>query len=238
MKKLTRYGLLLLVISLISFMVFFVYAPSVLANEEEGEPETEAAVTSEDYTPAKKAAAIEAANKAIEKIVHPSLIVAYEQSYINEVANAFALVEHAKTNYGAEDSDFPNLAKLYEAEKRVLKMYAIKNAQDAIDLIPPKDQITEEHRPHIEEARRLVDIAMYEFGATPFEICWRYDKLNEAEDALPDEEPEEEAPKPEKPKPKPDGRKPTPPTGGLSGLVALGTLLSVAGLMAIKKQKR
>lgn len=240
MKKLVRYGLLLLVVSLISLLVFLVCTPSVFANEEEAEEgeesEVEAVVTSEEITPAEKAAAIKAANDAISKIPAPNLIVSYEQSYINQIANAFALVERAKNKYGAEDSDFPELARLYEAEVRVMKMYAIQNARDAIDLIPPKDQITEEHREVIEEARRLVNVAMNEYGATPFEICWRYDKLKEAEDALPDEEPAE--PKPEKPKPKPDDRRPTPPTGGLTGLVGLGTFLSVAGLAVLKKQRR
>ncbi len=227
MKKLVRYGLLLLVVSLIGLAILLIGAPVVLANEE--------AVTNEEYTPAEKAAAIKAANDAIKRIPHPSLIVSYEQSYVDEVARAFALVEIAKEEYGAEDSDFPDLASLYEAELRVLKMYAIKNAQDAIDLIPPKEQITSEHRGLIEDARRLVNIAMNDFGATPFDICWRYDKLQEAEDALPEEEePEPEQPKPE---PKPDDRVPTPPTGGISGLITLGIILSGAGLMAARKRR-
>jgi hypothetical protein len=74
---------------------------------------------------------------------------------------------------------------------------------------------------------------MNDFGATPFDICWRYDKLQEAEDALP----EEEEPEPEQPKPRPDDRVPTPPTGGIPGLITLGIILSGAGLMAAKKRK-
>jgi len=217
MKKLVRYGLLLLVVSLIGLTVFLISVPVSFANEE--------TVTSEEYTPEDKAAAVKAANDAISRIPHPSLIVAYEQSYIEEVARAFSLVAVARDEYGAVDSDFEDLAHLYLAEQRVLKMLAIKEAQDAIDLIPPVDQITAEDRPVIEEARRLVDIAMHEYGATAFEICWRYDRLEEAEDALP----EEEEPEPE-PEPEPDDRVPTPPTGGMSGLIGIGVVLAGAGL--------
>ncbi|MBW6464840.1 MAG: hypothetical protein SCJ94_06230 [Bacillota bacterium] len=226
MKKLVKNRLLLIVVLLIGLTVFLIGAPASFANEE--------AVTSEAYTPADKAAAIKAANDAISRIPHPRLIVAYEQAYIEEVARAFSLVAVAKEQYDAVDSDFEDLAHLYLAEQRVLKMLAIKDAQDAIDLIPPKDQITAEHRALIEEARRLVNIAMTEYGATAFEICWRYDKLKEAEAALPEEE--EPEPEPE-PKPKPDDRVPTPPTGGLSGLITIGAVLVGAGFLTVKKRR-
>jgi len=144
MNKLVRYGLLLLVVSLIGLSIFFIGAPVVLANEEE-------AVTNEDYTPAERAAAIEAANVAISRLPQPHQIVAYEQAFIDDVAKAFALVEIARDDYDAEDSDFDDLAKLYAAERHVFKLLAIQTARDAIDLIPPLDQITEADRETIEE---------------------------------------------------------------------------------------
>ncbi len=227
MKRLVRYGLLLLVVSLIGLSILLIGAPVSFANEE-------AVLTNETYTPAEQAAAIKAANDAIKKIPHPSMIVSYEQYYIDLVANAFALVEIARDEFDAQDSDFEDLNHLYLAEQRVLRMFAVKDAQDAIDLIPPKDQITEDHREIIKEARRLVDIAMNDFGATAFEICWRYDRLKEAEGALPEEEEPEPEPKPE---PKPDDRRPTPPTGGLSGVITLGVLLSGAGLLVARRRR-
>ena len=224
MNKLVRYGLLLLVVSLIGLSIFFIGAPVVLANEE--------AVTSEDYTPAERAAAIKAANVAISRLPQPHQIVAYEQSFIDDVAKAFALVAIARDQYDAEDSDFDDLGKLYTAERHVFKLLAIQAARNAVDLIPPLDQITEADRETIEEARRLVDYAMQEYGATRFQICWRYDYLQDAEDKLPEEIEPEPEPEPE-PKPKPDDRVPTPPTGGLSGLVVLGAVLSGAGFYFI-----
>jgi len=125
------------------------------------------------------------------------------------------------------------LAKLYAAEQRVYKMLAIKEAQDAIDRIPPADQITQEHWPLILEARRLVRIAMEVYGATEFDICWRYDKLKEAEEKVEDEP--EPAPVPEpKPKPKPT---PTPPTGGVLMSVTAGLALCVAGAAFIRNRR-
>jgi hypothetical protein len=228
MNKLVRYGLLLLVVSLIGLSIFFIGAPAVLAYE--------GAVTSQDYSPKDRADAIAAANNAISKLPIPSQIVAYEQAYIDDVANAFALVAIAREKYEAEDSDFKDLAKLYTAERHVLKLFAIQNARNAIDLIPPLDQITEADREAIEEARRLVDYAMQEYGATRFQICWRYDYLQDAEDKLPEEVEPEPEPEP-KPKPKPDDRVPTPPTGGISGLVAIGAVLSGAGFYFINRRR-
>jgi hypothetical protein len=226
MNKLVRYGLLLLVVSLIGLSIFFIGAPVVLANEEE-------AVTNEDYTPAERAAAIEAANVAISRLPQPHQIVAYEQAFIDDVAKAFALVEIARDDYDAEDSDFDDLAKLYAAERHVFKLLAIQTARDAIDLIPPLDQITEADRETIEEARRLVDYAMQEYGATRFQICWRYDYLQDAEDKLPEEVEPEPQPKPEPPK---DDRVSTPRTGGISGLVAFGAVLSGIGFYLINRR--
>lgn len=223
MKKLAGYILFFVIVSLVSFSILMISPRAGYANLAEVSIES-------GYTPAEKAAAIAAANDAIDRLPAPDLIVAYEQSYINDVARAFVLVQKAKDEFGAVDADFPTLARLYAAEQRVLKMLAIKEAQDAIDKIPPAENITEEHWPLIIEARRLLQVAMEVYGATEFDICWRYDKFMEAEEKVADEPEPEPAPEP-KPKPKPT---PTPPTGGLvvsaiagAGLCAAGILLGI-----------
>lgn len=63
------------------------------------------------------------------------------------------------------------------------KFAAIQAARDAIDKIPPTAEITSADRGKISEARRLVDIAMLQYGASAFDICWRYDVLAAAEKA-------------------------------------------------------
>jgi hypothetical protein len=230
MKKLVRYGMLLFVLALIGLTILTLSPRISLANVDEAELLLE-------YTPAEKAAAIAAANDAIMRLPDPEMIVAYEQAYINEAARAFVLVQKAKENFGAVDADFPELAKLYAAEQRVYKMLAIREAQQAIDLIPPATHITEEHWPLIREASRLTRIAMEVYGATAFDICWRYDKLKEAEKKVEDEpEPVPEPPKPEpKPEPKPT---PTPPTGGAMLSVAAGLGICAVGTMIAKRRQQ
>ena len=125
-----------------------------------------------------KAGAIQAANEAINKLYLP---VAYEQAFVQEVANARALVTHAKSK-GATDADITGLTKLLNAENLVKRFAAIQAARDAIDRIPPTAEITSADRGRITEARRLVDIAMA-LGASEFDICWRYDTLVAAEKA-------------------------------------------------------
>jgi hypothetical protein len=230
MKKLFRYGMLLFVVTLIGLTILTLSPRISLANVEEAELILE-------YTPAEKADAIAAANDAIRRLPDPNTIVAYEQAYINEVARAFVLVQKAKEEFGAVDADFPDLAKLSAAEQRVYKMLAIREAQQAIDLIPPASHITEEHWPLIREASRLTQIAMEVYGATAFDICWRYDKLKEAEKMVGEEpEPEPEPPKPEpKPQPKPT---PTPPTGGAMLSIAAGLGLCAMGTIIAKRRQR
>ncbi len=226
MGKPVSYGMLIFLAALIGLAVF-VLSPGIgFANVDE-------AVLIFEYTPEEKAAAISSANEAIRRLPDPNTIVAYEQSYINEAARAFVLVQKAKEEYGAVDADFPDLAKLYAAEQRVYKMLAIREAQQAIDLIPPAEQITEEHWPLIIEARRLTRIAMEVYGATYFDICWRYDKLLEAEEKVEDEP--EPVPEPPKPKPKPT---PTPPTGGAILSVSAGLLLSAVGFLVSRQRKQ
>jgi hypothetical protein len=229
MNKLVRYGLLLLVVTLICFSILTLTPRISYANVDEAQ-------LSLTYTPAEKAAAIAAANDAIRRLPDPELIISYEQSYINDAAKAFVLVQKAKEEFDAVDADFPELAKLYAVEQRVYKMLAIREAQQAIDLIPPASEITEEDWPLIIEARRLTQIAMEVYGATEFDICWRYDKLKEAEKKIePRPEPEPEPPKPEpKPAPKPA---PTPPTGGALASVSAGLALCFTGALFIRRRK-
>ncbi len=228
MKKLVRFGSLLFVLVLIGLTILMLSPRISFANVDE-------AVLGLEFTPAEKAAAIAEANDAIRRLPDPDTIVAYEQAYINEAARAFVLVQKAKEKYGAVDADFPDLAKLYAAEHRVYKMLAIREAQQAIDLIPQAEYITEEHWPLIIEARRLTRIAMEVYGATEFDICWRYDKLRDAEKKV-DDEPEPEPPKPEpKPKPKPT---PTPPTGGALLSVSAGVALCAVGAMIFRRRKQ
>ena len=79
------------------------------------------------------------------------------------------------------------------------------------------------------------------YGATDFDICWRYDKLKEAEKKVDDEpEPEPVPPQPEpkpepKPKPKPT---PTPPTGGALLSISAGLALCAAGTVFIKRRNQ
>lgn len=223
MEKLVRYGFILVVVSLIGFTILSLTPRVSYANIVESEL---------GYTPAEKAAAIAAANNAIRRLPDPAIIVAYEQAYIEEVARAFALVQQAREEFHAQDADFPDLAKLYKAEHRVFGMLAIRDAQLAIDKIPPADQITEEHWPLIIEARRLTRIAMEVYGATEFDLCWRYDRLKAAEEKV------EDVPEPEPPKPKPEPRPiPIPPTGGGLLSVFAGLALCAAGTVLIWRRK-
>ena len=232
MKKLVRCGLLLLALSLIGLTFLTIGTQTVFATEEEAEPELE---SQEEY-PQDKADAIEAANDAIGDIVDPDFIIAYEEQFVQDTARALSLVEKAREEYGAVDSDFEDLNLLHRAEQKVLMFLAIQEFKDTVDKIPPLDEITEEDRGIIEEARRLAVVAMEDYGATPFSLCWRYYYLEDAEDRLDDVE-EEPEPEPEPEPEEPDDRQPTPPTGGLTGTVVIGALLSGAGFLFIRRRK-
>ncbi|HED23565.1 MAG TPA: hypothetical protein ENN91_00395 [Firmicutes bacterium] len=226
MEKQVRYGLLLFIVLICGIILVVFTATPAYATEEEAEME-------QAYTAAEKAAAIRAANDAIFLIPRVDYIVALDQKAVQQVAEARALVEKAKEEYDAVDTDFPNLAKLLEAEKIVFKLLAVKAAQDAIDAIPPLEEVTEEHRPLIEEARRLVNVAMQEYGATRFDICWRLDALKDAEEKIGEEEPEPTPP----PKP-PDDRQPTPPTGGPANTFSVAALLICGAGLFLYRQSR
>jgi hypothetical protein len=163
MKRLFKFGMLLIIVLLVGLICFTVSAQ-----------EANATTYAQD-----KAGAIQAANVAIDRIYIP---VAYEQAFVDDVAYARALVTHAKTK-GAVDADFTGLTKLANAENEVKKFAAIQTARNAIDRIPPTAEITSADRGTITEARRLVNIAMQQYGASEFDICWRYDTLVAAEKA-------------------------------------------------------
>ncbi|MDY6827485.1 MAG: hypothetical protein SVV67_10025 [Bacillota bacterium] len=226
MDKQVRYGLLLLVVLMLGVTLTVFIATPAYATEEEAEME-------QIFTAAEKRAAISAANDAIFLIPRVDHIVALDQKAVQQVAEARALVEKAKEEYGAVDADFPDLAKLLSAENIVFKLLAVKAAQDAIDVIPPLEEITEEHRPLIEEARRLVNIAMQEHGATRFDICWRLDALEDAEEKIGEKEPEPTPP----PQP-PDDRQPTPPTGGPADTFTVAALLICGVGLFLYRQSR
>ncbi len=228
MDKQVRYGLLLFVILMLGVTLAVFIATPAYATEEEAEME-------QAYTAAEKAAAIRVANDAIFLIPRVDYIVALDQKAVHQVATARSLVEKAKEEYGAVDDDFPDLAKLLDAEQVVLKLLAVKAAQDAIDAIPPLEEVTEEDRPLIEEARRLVNIAMQEYGATRFDICWRLDALADAEEKIGEEEPEPEPTPPPEP---PDDHQPTPPTGGAAGTFTLAALLICGVGLFLFRQSR
>lgn len=230
MEKQVRYGLLLFIVLMLGVMLTVFTATPAYATEEEAEME-------QAYTAAEKAAAIRAANDAIFLIPRLDHIVALDQRAVQMVAEARALVEKAIEEYDAVDADFPYLAKLLEAEQVVSKLLAVKAAQDAIDAIPPLEEVTEEHRPIIEEARRLVNIAMQEYGATRFDICWRLDALEAAEEKI-GEEGEEEEPEPTPPPKPPDDRQATPPTGGSAGTLALAAVLICGVGLFLFRQSR
>lgn len=78
MSKLPRFGMLLIIALFIGLICFSVSAQEVSAT-----------TYAQD-----KAGAIQAANLAISKIYIP---IAYEQAFVENVANARALVTHAKT---------------------------------------------------------------------------------------------------------------------------------------------
>lgn len=200
MRKLFRLGTFLIIVIFVGLICFSVSAQGVYAT-----------TYAQD-----KAGAIQAANAAINSIMIP---VAYEQAFVQDVANARALVTHAKTK-GAVDADITGLAKLVNAEKEVKKFAAIQAARDAIDKIPPTAEIASADKGKISEARRLVDVAMKQYGASVFDICWRYDVLIAAEKAA-------------------NLIKPAlPATGALDVATLVGTLLAGTGVLIGLKMRR
>lgn len=214
MKKLTRYGFFLIVVLLVGLTIFAITSQVVYATESE-----------QSSSDAGKQAAIEAADRAIHWI--PNRFRFLVPSIVEKINEARWLADIAMNVYGATSADFADYNKLIEAEWQVKRINAIQAARDAIDLIPPRMQITKEHAPLIEEARRLVNIAIEQYGATEFDICWRYFELKEAEKRLPEKVVPEPKPEPE----------PLPVTGAMATTIISGLLLSGAGLLILGKRK-
>jgi len=180
-----------------------------------------------DPEPVGKDEAIKAADRAIRWLPRPENIRFLPPDIESDIAAAQALVDTAKNTYGATDDDFADLEKLEAVKERVEIRKAIFAARDAIDLIPPPGTITEEDRDVIEEARRLVNIAVEDYGATDFDLCWRLRKLLISEDRLPDKLP----PDPD------DPDDPLPPTGAMAVTIISGLLVTAAGLFFLLKRK-
>jgi len=229
MNKLARYGFLLIVLLVGLTVLAFATVQTVYANEE-----STIELTSSDSG---KEAAIEAADRAIRRV--PKRFRYIDPVIEETIAEARQLVDKAMSDYGADRVDFADLGRLEAAEKQLEKSEAVQAARDAIDKIPPPAQITEEHRDIIEEARRLTDIAMEDYGATYLDICWRYHALEDAEerveedpDPVPDPDPDP-VPDPD-PDPDPD---PLPPTGAVTTTIVSGLLLTGAGLLFVGKRR-
>ncbi len=222
MSKLARYGFLFIVL-LVGLTVLAFGTQTVYATNE-----SEVELTSAD---ADKEAAIEAADRAIRRV--PKSFRYLDPVIEESITEARALVDTAMADYGAERADFDDLDRLEAAEWQKEKSEAVQAARDAIDKIPPPAQITEEHRPIIEEARRLTDIAMEDYGATRLDLCWRYQALVDAEDRLDDVVEPDPDPVPD-PDPDPD---PLPPTGAITTTIVSGLLLTGAGLLFLGKRK-
>ncbi len=242
MNKLAKHRLLLFIVLLAGLTVFAFNVQTVYATET-GETETGQTAANPD-----KEAAVEAADRAIRWLPSPENIRFITPTIESDIAEAQDLVEIAKNIYGVTENDFADLDKLNAIKTQVEKRSAIQDAKDAIDAIPPPAQITEEDRDVIEEARRLTDLAVEEYGATDFDLCWRLRTLEKAEERLdeePDPEPEpvpepEPDPEPEPapdPDPEPDDD-PLPPTGAMTTTIVSGLVLTGAGLLFLGKRKR
>ena len=234
MKKLARCGILLIVL-LVGLTVLVFNNQAVYANDE---PELE--LTSIDFA---RQTAVEAADRAIRRV--PSYIKFLDPVIEENIYEARRLADDAMINYGAVRSDFQDLERLEAAEKMQEKRHAIDAARAAIDRIPPQHQITEQHRAIIEEARRLTEIAIEQYGATWLDICWRYKELVDAEERVEDPYPVPVPDPVDDPDVDPDidpdvdpEPEPLPPTGAITTSIITGLALTGAGLMFLGKRKR
>lgn len=104
---------------------------------------------------------IAAANTAIDALPDPSTITAISiEDAITKVEAAKKAVQAAKDK-GAADTDFPDFDKIAEVEAKIkefgdLKTAAITAANEALELIPDADSITEEN---VAEVKTLVQRA-------------------------------------------------------------------------------
>jgi len=174
MKKMFKYGLILIVVSLLILFGLGLSAQKAYANVE--------TLTTSTYTPAKNSAITAADNSILSIRLSDSFILEEDiKKFVTSVNNARAMVNSAKAQYNAKDSDFIFLSKLLEAEKQAEKLLAIQASRNAIDKIANYPILSNQYKAAVKEARRLVDIAVEKYGATNFELCYRRILLEEAE---------------------------------------------------------
>ena len=216
---------LLFVCAVLIGLVLAAFGPQAVFATENDEASLQAAAEA-------KSKAIIDAIQAIASIQNVQYLGLHHKA---EVELARMLVDIAIEEHGASESEITNLAKLLEAEYIIERLTAIQAAKDAIDAIPPLDELTWADKALVEEARRLVEIARTEYNATDFELCWRLRVLAEAEDKIDDmDEPD---PEPTPPPPPADDR-PMPPTGGMLTYLPAGMLALGLGLLAVNRRMR
>ncbi len=111
------------------------------------------------------------------------------------------------------------------------KEAAIERAHEAIEALPDFPDITAEHRPQVEEARRLTDIAIEEYGANWWEMCIRRALLEMIEDKLDRFVDEDEVALPEE-------EQPLPPTGGFAAPLVLGLMMTGSGMLLARRSRK
>jgi hypothetical protein len=208
-NKMFKYGLFLIVVSLLLLFGLGLSAQKAYANVE--------TLTTSTYTPAKNAA-IKAADDSISSIRILGNFFTEEdlQKFVTSVNNARAMVNSAKAQYNAKDSDFIYFSKLLEAEKQAEKLREIQAARNAIDKIANYPINSNQYKAAVKEARRLTDIAVEKYGVTNFELCHRRILLEDAERKIARE-------------------MATPVTGGSPAGVILGLMFLGAGILFYRK---
>ena len=163
-----------------------------------------------------KQAAIDAAIVAIAAL--PTDIKLTDK---DAVVAARSLVNSAKSNHGAVDADFTNLAKLVAAEAAIAKLEAIKAACDAVLALPTLDKLTLDDKPDVVAARALVNSAKTNHGAVDADFTC-LTALAAAENRIKELE----------------GQQMTPPTGEASYLLFAGLMILIAGAVFYYKRSR
>ncbi len=164
-----------------------------------------------------KQQAIDEANEAIAALPAVEDITLADKE---DVENARDLVNKAK-ELGAVDDDFDELSKLEDAEEKIVKLEAIKEADDAILALPHVDVLTLDDKPDVEAARALVNRAKEDYGAVDEDFEY-LSTLEACENRIKELE----------------GEVPTPPTGDLNYLLPLGLLVVLAGLLFYIKRSK
>ena len=167
---------------------------------------------------AAKQAAIDAADAAIADLPDPDDI---ELTDKDDVEAARALVEVAKDDHDAVDSDFEDLEKLVDVEEMIDKLEAIKTADDAILALPSVDSLKLDDKPDVVAARALVNKAKDDHDAVDADFTYLA-RLTAAENRIKELE----------------GLQPTPPTGGVQYLILIGLVIVITGAMVYYRRSR